>query len=231
MSPFRFGDKTYPVDTEEFLLNFNDWDENFVRGMAPKVGIIGALSEDHWKIVNFIRDFFKRTGRCPLVYKTCQINRLRLQALRKLFPAGYLRGACKLAGVTYKEGYLDLYWAEEVKVGYLPQSWEEESAERVTVGDKEKKTYEVNIRGFLINPQAWDKRYAIYKAQEMKMPKLTDKHWQVINFLRQSFEKNNLVPTIYETCEACGIDLEELQKLFPDGYHRGAVKIAGLRTR
>jgi tRNA 2-thiouridine synthesizing protein E len=224
MSIFSFGDKTYPVDTEEFLLDFNDWDENFARGMAPKVGIIGGLSEDHWKIINFIRDYFKRTGMCPLVYKTCRINQLDLQELQELFSAGYLRGACKLAGVTYKEGYLDLSWAEEFKVGYLPQSWAEESAGR-------DKTYEVNIRGFLINPQAWDKRYAIYKANEMKMPKLTDKHWQVINFLRQSFEKNHLVPTIYETCEACGIDLEELQKLFPDGYHRGAVKIAGLRTR
>ncbi len=230
MSTFRFGDKTYPVDSEEFLLNFNDWDENFVRGMAPKVGITGRLSEDHWRIINFIRDFFKRTGRCPLVYKTCQINRLHLQELQKLFPAGYLRGACKLAGVTYKEGYLDLDWEEEIKVGYLPQPLAEEPAARVTVGDQEK-SYEVNLRGFLINPQAWDKRYALYKANEMKMGKLTDKHWQVINFLRQSFEKNNLVPTIYETCEACGIDLEELQQLFPDGYHRGAVKVAGLRTR
>ncbi len=231
MHTITFGDKTYGVDTEEFLFNFNDWDENFVRGMAPKVGVIGGLSEDHWKIINFIRDSFKRTGRCPLVYKTCQINRLHLQELRKLFPAGYLRGACKLAGVTYKEGYLDLFWARKLRMGYVPQSWAEESAERVTVGDQEKKTYEVNIRGFLINPQAWDKVYAIYKAHEMKMPKLTDKHWQVINFLRQSFEKNNLVPTIYETCEACDIDLEKLQKLFPDGYHRGAVKIAGLKTR
>ncbi len=94
MSTFRFGDKTYPVDSEEFLLNFNDWDENFVRGMAPKVGITGRLSEDHWRIINFIRDFFKRTGRCPLVYKTCQINRLHLQELQKLFrriPSGSLQ--------------------------------------------------------------------------------------------------------------------------------------------
>jgi tRNA 2-thiouridine synthesizing protein E len=218
MSTFTFENKAYPVDTEEFLSDFNEWDENFARGMAPKVGIISGLSEDHWKIINFIRDFFKRTGKCPLVYETCRMNRLHLQEMKKLFHVGYLRGACKLAGVTYKEGYLD-------------QSWAEELSERVTSGDKEKKTYEVNIRGYLMNPHEWDKNYAIYKAHEMKMPKLTDKHWQVINFLRQSFEKNNLVPTIYETCEAIGIDLEELQKLFPDGYHRGAVKIAGLRTR
>jgi tRNA 2-thiouridine synthesizing protein E len=218
MSTFTFENKTYQVDLEEYLSDFNAWDEDFARGMAPKVGIISGLSEDHWKIIHFIRDFYKRTGKCPLVYETCRGNRLPLQELQKLFQAGYLRGACKLAGITYKEGYLE-------------QSELEELAERATVEDQEKKTYEVNVRGYLINPQEWDKRYAAYKALEMKMPKLTDKHWQVINFLRESFEKNNLVPTVYETCEATGIDLEELQLLFPDGYHRGAVKISGLRVR
>ena len=218
MSTITFGNKTYQVDTEEYLSDFNEWDEDFARGMAPKVGIIAGLSEDHWKILNFIRDFYKRTGKCPLVYETCRMNRLHLQELKKLFHAGYLRGACKLAGITYKEGYLD-------------QAGLEELTERATIGDEDKKTYEINVRGFLINPQEWDKKFATYKANEMKMPKLTDKHWQVINFLRESFEKNNLVPTVYETCEATGIGLEEFQLLFPDGYHRGAVKISGLRVR
>ena len=214
MSTFTFENKAYEVDREEFLLDFNDWDENFARGMAPKVGIIGGLLEDHWKIINFIRDFFKRTGKCPVVYETCRTNRLNLQGLQKLFPAGYLRGACKLAGVTYLEGY------------FAPAR-----PERATTGEQEQKTFEVSIEGFLVNPQDWDKKYARYKALEMKMPRLTDKHWQVINFLRQSFEKTKAVPNVYETCAACGIDLEELEKLFPDGYHRGAVKIAGLRTK
>jgi tRNA 2-thiouridine synthesizing protein E len=206
MSTFTFENKTYQVDPEEYLSDFNAWDEDFARGMAPKVGIISGLSEDHWKIIHFIRDFYKLTGKCPLVYETCRMNRIPLQELQKLFQAGYLRGACKLAGITYAGGHLDQSGLED-------------------------KTYKVNVRGYLINPQEWDKRYAIYKANEMKMPKLKDKHWQVINFLRESFEKNNLVPTVYETCEATGIDLEELQLLFPDGYHRGAVKISGLRVR
>jgi tRNA 2-thiouridine synthesizing protein E len=199
-----------------YLLDFNDWDENFARGMALKVGIISGLSEDHWKIINFIRDYFKRTGKCPLIYETCRMNRLRLPGLKKLFHAGYLRGACKLAGVTYMEGYLVSGAFRLLHIDRAAQ---------------EKQTFEVNIQGFLINPQQWNEMYAIYKAQEMKMPLLTDKHWQVINFLRQSFEQNNLVPTVYETCEAGDIGLKELQRLFPDGYHRGAVKIAGLRAR
>jgi tRNA 2-thiouridine synthesizing protein E len=36
---------------------------------------------------------------------------------------------------------------------------------------------------------------------------------------------------VTETCEANDLDIDELEQLFPDGYHRGAVKIAGLRLR
>lgn len=217
MGTFSFGDRTYNLDTEEYLSDFAEWDENFARGMAPKVGIVAGLSDDHWKVIHFIQDSFKASGKCPLVYETARVNRLHVQELKKLFPAGYLRGACKLAGITYKEGYLD-------------QAWVEDFAEKFAAGTEEK-TYEINVHGFLVNPYQWDRKYAVYRAWEMKMPKLTDKHWEIINILRDGFEKNNLVPTLYDTCEACGIDLEELQKLFPDGYHRGAVKIAGLRVR
>jgi tRNA 2-thiouridine synthesizing protein E len=38
-------------------------------------------------------------------------------------------------------------------------------------------------------------------------------------------------PSVTETCEVNDLDIEELEQLFPDGYHRGAVKIAGLRLR
>ena len=217
MGTFSVRGKTYEVDTEEFLSEFSQWDEDFARGMAPKVGVITGLSEDHWRIIHFIRDAFKKTGRCPLVYETTRMNRLHLQELKALFPAGYLRGACKVAGITYKEGYLD-------------QSWVEDFAEQVTEGAQQK-TYETNVRGFLINPSQWDKRYAAHRAWEMKMPKLTERHWQIISFLREGFEKNNVVPSLYETCEANHLEIDELQKLFPDGYHRGAVKIAGLRVR
>ena len=88
MGTFGFRGKTYEVDTEEFLSEFDQWDEDFARGMAPKVGIISGLSEDHWRIIHFIRDTFKKTGRCPLVYETTRTNRLHLQELKALFPAG-----------------------------------------------------------------------------------------------------------------------------------------------
>jgi tRNA 2-thiouridine synthesizing protein E len=217
MTSFAFGGETYELDSQEYLARFEDWDENFARGMAPKVGVIGGLSEDHWRVVRFIRETYEKTGRCPLVYETCRTNHLHLQELRTLFPSGYLRGACKIAGVTYAEGYLD-------------QAWVEDLAEHVTTESHEK-VYEVNLRGFLVDPYDWDERFALHKAWEMKMPRLTDQHWKVIRFLRKSFEEKNLVPTVYEACDATGLGFEELERLFPDGYHRGAVKVAGLRVR
>jgi tRNA 2-thiouridine synthesizing protein E len=217
MSTLTFGNKTYKVDADEFLSDYNEWSEDFARGMAPRVGIIGGLSEDHWKIIHYIRDTFRKTGKCPLVYETCRTNRFHLQELKKLFPSGYMRGACKLAGITHKEGYMD-------------QSGLEELVERITSPPQEK-SYEIDLRGFLINSFQWDEKFAAARAYEMKMPKLTEKHWQIIRFLRQGFEENNMVPNIYETCEANDIDLHRLEELFPDGYHRGAIKIAGLRVR
>ena len=218
MSTFRYKDYDYQVDAQGFLINSQHWDTNFAEGMAADNGIGDGLTKEHWDIINFIRNTFKETGKCPLIYQTCRFNGLHLRELKDLFPSGYLRGACKLAGVTYKEGYLNYSWS--------PTTYDDFDSAYST------KTYRVEIRGFLANPTEWDEQFASFKAQDMKIPGgLSDKHWQIIHFLRNYYFKNNRVATVYETCEANNIEIEELERLFPDGYHRGAVKIAGLRVR
>ena len=66
---------------------------------------------------------------------------------------------------------------------------------------------------------------------EMRIPdgKLGDDHWRIIYYLRDAWQVQRRIPTIYETCENCDLDLDRFEALFPDGYHRGALKIAGLR--
>jgi tRNA 2-thiouridine synthesizing protein E len=218
MGVITLGNRKYEVDFEGFLEDSSQWDENFAVQMAPRLGIESGLTEAHWQIINFIRSTFAELGKCPLVYQTCRLNGLRIRDLQELFPSGYLRGACKLAGITYREGYLG-----NALVRALP--------EEVTVGATDK-VYEVDARGFLVNHKSWDEQYATNKAFEMKMPDgLTEKHWQIIRFLRDAYRKTSSVPTVYETCEVNKIEIDELERLFPDGYHRGAVKLAGLRAR
>lgn len=221
MKTFSFKGKIYSVDSEGFLLAYDQWDENFAEGMAPEVKIPEGLTQEHWKVVRFIRERFKQTGACPLVYQTCKESGLHLKDLKRLFPTGYLRGACKLAGITYKERFVDYYGEKGLELRG-EEAWPE----------LEEKVYQVNVRGFLVEPSEWDENFAIHKAHEVKIREgLTDKHWKVIHFLRGYFKQNGLVPTVYETCEANQIELDELERLFPDGYHRGAVKIAGLQAR
>ncbi len=66
----------------------------------------------------------------------------------------------------------------------------------------------------------------------MKNPRgLTDKRWRIINFLRDCYKRNKIIPTVYGMYGTDNIELEELEQLFPDGYYRGEIEIAGLRVR
>jgi tRNA 2-thiouridine synthesizing protein E len=211
------SNKAYDVDEDDFLESPYDWDENFAEGMASHIGVSGELTPSHWRVINFIRTAFDETGNCPSIYGTCRANGLHLHDLRKLFPMGYLRGACKLAGLSYM--------AECIHPSWLKRKGLEKAPERL-----EKRVYRINAWGFLMDPSEWDEDFAVCSSIVLKMPEgLTDKHWKIIRFLRNRFQETGSIPTVYETCADNQIQIEELEQLFPDGYHRGAVKIAGLR--
>ena len=218
MATFSCRDQQYQVDSEGFLLDRKKWDEDFAEGMAPQLGIPNGLQPEHWKVIHFIRHFFEQNQECPLVYQTCRANNLRSRDFQRLFPTGYLRGACKLAGITYRDRVVNYYG--------------EASAKTTPETPREEKAYRVDVHGFLLDPSEWDQDFAIHKAQELGMKGgLTQPHWKIIDYLRDSARKTGRVPTVFETCEANGIEIDDLEKLFSTGYHRGAVKIAGLLVR
>lgn len=212
MRTFEFKGKVYEIDEDDFLVHPGDWDKDFAEGMAPLNGISGDLTQAHWDIIWFIREFFLETSKCPLVHKTCKSQNLRLAELQKLFPTGYRRGACKLAGLCFNY--------DDVSNTCSPTAGVAVSTTQV---------YRVNVKGFLVDPAEWNEEFAMHKWEETKMPgSLTEKHWQIIYYLRAEFARTGKIPTIYETCGDNKVDIEEFGEIFPDGYHRGAVKIAGL---
>jgi tRNA 2-thiouridine synthesizing protein E len=211
--------REFEVDDSGFLIDPSHWNEHFARLKAVEVGIPEGLTKEHWDAIDFIRTMYRVAGRCPNVYETCRRCGLTRSDLKRLFPTGYLRGACKLSGLSYREAYLGQT--------YLPTTAHD--LNHITF----KKTYRVDVRGFLIDASDWDEYFASFRAYDMKLPggRLTDDHWRVIRYLRDRFSKTGEVPTVYETCEANNLRLSQLEQLFPDGYHRGLVKIAGLRVR
>jgi tRNA 2-thiouridine synthesizing protein E len=133
-----------------------------------------------------------------------------------------MRGACKIAGITYQDRIVNYYG------GKAPVSWLKAGPEKTPPKPKEK-IYPIDVFGFLVDFDAWDENYALNRAYEIDI-ELSDRHWELIYYLRDNFRKNNVVPTLYEFCESNKVELDELEKLFPKGYHRGLLKIAGLRV-
>jgi tRNA 2-thiouridine synthesizing protein E len=215
MKSFKFNGKTYEVDDQNFLIRYDEWDEDFAVGMAKELLMTSGVTDDHWKIIRYIREEFQKTGICPLVYQTCRANKLKSKTLKNLFPTGYLRGACLLAGITYKNRWIN-YYGEASPMTGQPK----ETAPR-------EKTYRIDVYGFLVDANEWDEAFAVNRAIEMNIH-MTDKHWQIIHYLRGTFGKNKKVPNVFESCEANQIEIDDLETLFPAGYHRCAVKIAGL---
>jgi len=219
MQLIKHKGKVFELDQEGFMLNPKKWEPDLAEALAPSLGITGGLTREHWDVIRFVRSEVDRAGRCPTIFETCRSNSLRQKELKRLFPTGYMRGACKLAGVSYREAYLG--------ADYMEHSAKDLHAVA------QRQEYRVDVRGFLVDPDEWDEHFAAHRAHDMKIPggKLLEPHWKVIRYLRSTFYKTGRIPTVTETCEANGIGIDDLEKLFPDGYHRGAVKIAGLRLR
>jgi tRNA 2-thiouridine synthesizing protein E len=213
MDHFEYKNKKYRVDSQGYLIDAEDWDESFAEGIAPHLKITDGLKERHWQVIYFIRDTFHKIKTFPLIYDVCHSNNISLKEMKALFPTGYHRGAIKIAGINCRRG---MY--QDIAVSM------EEEKEPI-----HRKVYQVDVYGFLVNPEEWDENYAIHKARELKiLDELSDKHWQIIYYLRKIFKESGTMPTVYQACEDNRIELDELERLFPDGYHRGAVKIAGL---
>ena len=48
------------VDPEGYLIDLDDWSEAFTRTLANAEGLV--LSEEHWEVIHFIRDYYQRHG-------------------------------------------------------------------------------------------------------------------------------------------------------------------------
>lgn len=58
------------------------------------------------------------------------------------------------------------------------------------------------------------------KLKERMRKKLTDRHWLIIHFLRDQFEKSGVVPTVYETCRAHDLEIDEIGSFVKHDNHR-----------
>ena len=82
--------------------------------------------------------------------------------------------------------------------------------------------------GFLEHAADWDRDLAAALAAEVGVGPLTDRHWLVLDYMRNTFLAKGDGPTIRTLGKESGVEIKELYQLFPKGPAKLAAKIAGI---
>ena len=86
----------------------------------------------------------------------------------------------------------------------------------------------VNDEGFFTDPAQWREEMAPLIARQEGITELTERHWQVIKFMRHEYEAKGAGPTVRVLAKTSGVPVKELYQLFPHGPAKEAAKIAGI---
>ena len=97
-----------------------------------------------------------------------------------------------------------------------------------TLGDCAGTTVDVNDEGFLTEPTQWNEDVGRAIAAEEGIDELTDRHWVVINFMRDQYFEKGTGPTVRILGKTSGVSVKELYQLFPKGPAKVAAKVAGI---
>lgn len=92
-------------DSEGYLVNPEDWDETIARQLASEERL--TLNESHWAVLRFMREYWARHRIAPDVRHAIAYlaeaqgieKKAAKDQLFKLFPYGYVKQACKIAGM------------------------------------------------------------------------------------------------------------------------------------
>jgi tRNA 2-thiouridine synthesizing protein E len=103
MPDFQVGDATIEIDEDGFIQEPDRWNEDVAAALAKTEGV-DALSEDHWKVVNYLREYYLEYGVAPMIRKLCKSTGFKLNQIYELFPSGPAKGACKVAGLPKPTG-------------------------------------------------------------------------------------------------------------------------------
>ncbi|OFZ69105.1 MAG: sulfite reductase subunit gamma [Betaproteobacteria bacterium RBG_16_56_24] len=96
------------TDGEGYLIDPHDWNEDIARRFAAGENI--SLTEDHWDALRFMRDYYADQQIAPDVRHVMKHLAERLgpgsrNRIFELFPYGYVKQACKIAGMKRPRGW------------------------------------------------------------------------------------------------------------------------------
>jgi len=91
------------VDEDGFIQAPEMWTPELAAAIA-KTEDVENLTEDHWKVINYLREYYQQFGIAPMIRKLCKDTGFPLKDIYEMFPSGPAKGACKIAGLPKPTG-------------------------------------------------------------------------------------------------------------------------------
>lgn len=88
-------------------------------------------------------------------------------------------------------------------------------------------TVDVDDNGYMTNLEQWNKDIATALSKEVEIDTLTDKHWEIIDYLRKTY-KDGVALSIRKVGKSGITNIKEFYALFPGGPLKKSSFIAGI---
>jgi len=96
MAQKQIAGVTLDVDDEGYLTNHSQWTRDIAAALAQEEEI--ALTDAHWKVLEFIDRDFQEKGAVPGMRRINKIGGIPTKELYSLFPDGPIKKAAKISG-------------------------------------------------------------------------------------------------------------------------------------
>jgi len=103
MPTYEVNGRVYEVDEDGFLQDPAIWSDDVALDFALTEAV-SEMTEEHWKVVRYLRNYYLEFGIAPMIRKLCKETGFKLNQIYELFPSGPAKGACKIAGLPKPTG-------------------------------------------------------------------------------------------------------------------------------
>jgi TusE/DsrC/DsvC family sulfur relay protein len=93
------------LDGDGFLLEMSTWTKSVAEDLAER-NDLAPLCEDHWRIIDYVREYYLAHGQGPPIVKISKATGMTSREICTLFPCGVGRGCFRLAGLPRPSGCL-----------------------------------------------------------------------------------------------------------------------------
>ena len=102
MPVIEISGKPVTVNDEGFLTNFDEWDFDVAKELAKQIDI--EMTEERWKIINFLREDYKTQGETATSRRVQTVGGVPVKEQFLLFPKKPAKKMAYIAGLPKPKG-------------------------------------------------------------------------------------------------------------------------------